>query len=53
MKTILVLSVGGSAEPIVNAIKNNHPDFVYFFCTCGPKGSEKTIDSPGEPCGNK
>jgi hypothetical protein len=53
MKTILVLSVGGSSEPIVNAIKNNHPDFVYFFCSSGPKGSEKTIDSPGEPCGDK
>ncbi len=52
MKTVLVLSVGGSAEPIVNAIKNNHPDFVYFFCS-GPKGSEKTIDSPGDPCGDK
>jgi tetratricopeptide (TPR) repeat protein len=53
MKTILVLSVGGSADPIVNAIKNNKPDFVYFFCSSGPKGSEKTIDSPGDPCGNE
>lgn len=53
MKTILVLSVGGSSEPIVNAIKNNHPDFVYFFCSSGHKGSEMTIDSPGDPCGDK
>jgi hypothetical protein len=52
MKTILVLSVGGSSEPIVNAIKNTRPDFVYFFCSCGSKGSEKTIDSPGDPCGD-
>jgi hypothetical protein len=32
MKKILVLSVGGSAEPVINAIKNNDPDYVYFFC---------------------
>lgn len=53
MEKILVLSVGGSAEPIVNAIKNSKPDFVYFFCSSGPKGSEGTIDSPGDPCGDK
>jgi len=53
MEKILVLSVGGSAEPIVNAIKNYKPDFVYFFCSSGPKGSEGTIDSPGDPCGDK
>lgn len=47
MKKILVLSVGGSAEPIVNAIKIANPDFVYFFCS---SMSEKTIDSPGYPC---
>jgi len=53
MEKILVLSVGGSAEPIINAIKNYKPDFVYFFCSSGPKGSEGTIDSPGDPCGDK
>jgi hypothetical protein len=40
MKKILVLSVGGSAEPVINAIKNNDPYFVYFFCSSGQKGSE-------------
>jgi len=53
MEKILVLSVGGSAEPIINAIKNSKPDFVYFFCSSGPKGSEGTIDSLGDPCGDK
>ena len=52
MGKILVLSVGGSAEPIVNAIKNTNPDFVYFFCSSGTKGSEKTVDSAGDPCGD-
>lgn len=53
MKKILVLSVGGSAEPIVKAIRNYKPDFVYFFCSSGPNGSEMTIDSSGDPCGDK
>ncbi|MHC1599712.1 MAG: TIGR02710 family CRISPR-associated CARF protein [Candidatus Methanospirareceae archaeon] len=53
MNRILLLSVGGSADPIVNAVKEHNPDFVYFFCSSGPKGSEKTIDSPGDPCGDK
>lgn len=48
-----MLSVGGSCEPIVNAIRNYNPDFVYFFCSSGPKGSEVTIDSSGDPCGDK
>ncbi|MHC1631887.1 MAG: TIGR02710 family CRISPR-associated CARF protein [Methanotrichaceae archaeon] len=53
MNKILLVSVGGSADPIVNAIKEHNPDFVYFFCSSGPKGSEKTIDSPGDHCGDK
>ena len=53
MKKILVLSVGGSCEPIVNAIRNYNPDRVYFFCSSGPKGSAVTIDSSGDPCGDK
>jgi len=53
MKKILILSVGGSSEPIVNAINFYKPDFVYFFCSSGHKGSAITIDAPGEPCGNK
>jgi hypothetical protein len=53
MKKVLILSVGGSPEPIVNAIKTYNPDFVYFFCSGGPKGSIITIDSPGDPCGDK
>ena len=53
MKRILVLSVGSSSEPIVNAINFYKPDFVYFFCSSGQKGSAISIDGPGEPCGNK
>lgn len=54
MKKILILSVGGSYEPIVNAINFYKPDFVYFFCSSGHKRSAITIvDGPGESCGNK
>jgi len=50
MKTILIVSVGGSPQPVINAVLNHNTDFVYFFCSSGPKGSAITIDSPGEPC---
>lgn len=53
MKEILVVTVGGSAEPVVNAVKSASWDFVYFLCSSGPKGSEQTVDSPGDPCGDK
>lgn len=53
MKRILILSVGGSPEPIINAIKFYKPDFVYLFCSSGPKGSAITVDGPGDPCGDK
>ncbi|MDI6794872.1 MAG: hypothetical protein QME81_18730 [bacterium] len=53
MSRILILSVGGSCEPIVNAINEYCPDFVYFFCSSGAKGSEKTVDGPGDPCGDQ
>ncbi len=49
---VLILSVGGSADPIVKAIKSDQPDHVYFLCSRGPKGSEQTIAGPGDPCGD-
>lgn len=44
MKKILILSVGSSPDPINNAIRNNKPNHVYFFCSSGSKGSEGIID---------
>lgn len=43
---VLVLTVGGSEEPIVNAIHQNHPDFVVFLCTGGSPqaASERAIE---------
>jgi hypothetical protein len=52
MKKIMILSVGGSAEPVVNAVKQGNADYYYFFCSSGPKGSDRLIDAPGDPCGD-
>jgi CRISPR-associated protein (TIGR02710 family) len=44
---ILILSVGGSCEPVVNAIREYKPEQVYFLCS---KESARVVDGPGEPC---
>ncbi|WP_083774258.1 TIGR02710 family CRISPR-associated CARF protein [Ammonifex degensii] len=49
---ILVLSVGGSCAPVVNACREYRPDFIYFFCSGGPKGSTVAVDGEGDPCGD-
>ena len=33
MQRILILTVGGSYEPIVESIEHNSPDFVFFLCS--------------------
>lgn len=33
MQRVLILTVGGSHEPIVESIKHNCPDFVFFLCS--------------------
>ncbi|MHB1654587.1 MAG: TIGR02710 family CRISPR-associated CARF protein [Desulfitobacteriaceae bacterium] len=53
MKRILVVTVGGSPEPIVISIKNNKPELVYFLAsddTAKAKGSYLQIDGDGLPC---
>ncbi len=50
MKNILILSVGGSPEPVINAVKIAQADHIYFLCSSGPKGSAATVDGPGNPC---
>ncbi|HNS56121.1 MAG TPA: TIGR02710 family CRISPR-associated CARF protein [Smithellaceae bacterium] len=52
MKKVMILSLGGSAEPVINSIKKGKADYYYFFCSSGPKGSERLIDAPGDPCGD-
>lgn len=51
-KKVLIATVGGSCDPIVNAIREGGYDKVYFVCTSGGRsGSEKTVDGSGRPCG--
>ncbi|MCM8826474.1 MAG: TIGR02710 family CRISPR-associated CARF protein [Candidatus Omnitrophica bacterium] len=54
MPKALIITVGGSDEPIVNAIKvynKNGIDFIYFICSGGdsPASSSPTIDKEGKP----
>ncbi|MDP2604157.1 MAG: TIGR02710 family CRISPR-associated CARF protein [Deltaproteobacteria bacterium] len=53
MKTILIITVGGSHEPIVASAKQdgpNKPDFVHFLCSADwgkTKGSYMQVEGPG------
>lgn len=50
----LIITVGGSDAPVVNAINLIKPDFTYFICsddTDGTRGSYITVDESGKPCG--
>ena len=51
-KKILIITVGGSDEVIVQAIKKYHPDYIFFICSGGnPKvASEITVDGEGNVC---
>jgi energy-coupling factor transporter ATP-binding protein EcfA2 len=53
MKKVLIASVGGSAEPIVNAIASTQPDFVYFLCSTGTGGSDETVESTIVPAARR
>ncbi len=52
MSTILALTVGGSCAPVITAVRDYQPDFVCFIVSGGDKGSRKTVDGPGNPCGD-
>ncbi len=50
MNTVLILTVGGSDAPLVEAIKHYQPDFIFFICSggTGPQASRKMVDDEGE-----
>lgn len=50
MNKILVVTVGGSCAPVVNAVRMGGYDHVFFVCSSGSKGSEVTVDGEGKPC---
>jgi hypothetical protein len=50
MHKILLVTVGGSAQPILTAIDTLQPDRVIFFCSAGSKGSQALVIGEGTPC---
>jgi CRISPR-associated protein (TIGR02710 family) len=55
MTKALIITVGGSDEPIVQAIKTYKPDFIYFICSKGDirTGSTYQVDGEDKVCGNQ
>lgn len=50
---VLILTVGGSDQPLVRAINFYRPDLTVFLCTQTEgenKGSLETVDGPGKVC---
>jgi CRISPR-associated protein (TIGR02710 family) len=50
MPKILLITVGGSHQPIVTAIRELQPDRVVFLCSDGAKGSKSQVIGSGTPC---
>jgi CRISPR-associated protein (TIGR02710 family) len=50
MPKILLITVGGSHQPIITAIGELQPDRVVFLCSDGPKGSKSQVIGGGNPC---
>lgn len=50
MGRILVLTVGGSPQPLITSVKTLKPDRVLFVCSRGPKSSVTQVIGDGTPC---
>lgn len=50
MVKILLITVGGSHQPIITAIRTLEPDRVVFLCSDGSKGSKSQVVGEGTPC---
>jgi CRISPR-associated protein (TIGR02710 family) len=50
MSKILLITVGGSHQPIVTSVRNLNPDRVIFISSGGTKGSQSQIIGEGKPC---
>ena len=52
MSTILIVSLGGSNPPVIQAIVATRPDFVHFLCsttTAGSVGSDDSVEQQVVP----
>ncbi|WP_337884637.1 hypothetical protein [Fischerella thermalis] len=50
MSKILLVTVGGSFQPIITAIRSLQPDRVIFIASDGEKGSKSQVIGEGTPC---
>ncbi len=50
MSKTLLVTVGGSFQPIVTSIRSLQPDRVIFICSDGDKGSKSQVIGEGTPC---
>jgi CRISPR-associated protein (TIGR02710 family) len=50
MTNILLITVGGSYQPIVTAIQTLKPDRIIFICSKGSRGSISQVIGTGTPC---
>ncbi|MBW4573295.1 MAG: hypothetical protein KME31_36680 [Tolypothrix carrinoi HA7290-LM1] len=47
---ILLVTVGGSFQPIITAIRSLQPDRIIFIASDGEKGSKSQVIGEGTPC---
>jgi CRISPR-associated protein (TIGR02710 family) len=50
MKKVLIVSVGGTCQPILTAVRTLRPDRVIFFCSGGKQSSTVQVIGEGKPC---
>lgn len=50
MGRTLVLTVGGSPQPLITSVKTLEPDRVVFVCSKGPRSSADQVLGEGNPC---
>jgi len=48
---LLLLTTGGSCEPLIESILENDPDRIYFICSGGDRSSRRIVTGEGYVCG--
>ena len=47
---VLIVTVGGSPQPIITSANTLKPDRIIFICSKGPKSSKSQVIGKGRPC---
>ncbi len=50
MSKVLIVTVGGSPQPIITSVETLKPEHVVFICSAGPQGSHSQVIGKGKPC---